>query len=231
MRAVGFSAPIEIHADHSKKAVITLKGLESTANAQASNPAAKNDKTAKKPASTRSGPVVTELPTEYRKQLLSKRSEIEAELTAIDGAPSVTAAVRMIREKHTASETVVGLTCALTLVKNLLNNPKDLKHYRVKTTNPVFCRELGRLHCSNVLMQAIGFAYDTHNAVAKIGSHGDDESEPAAYVFRTVSHQNTLKLGDTKASTGECFVVVSMYQDGHIFCIIRFEWIQVPNDE
>jgi Ca2+-binding EF-hand superfamily protein len=195
LRSVGFGSPMELHGDTGSKVLIVLRGLENSIT-QAVTPATSSGKKSKgKQAKAPAVLHVSGLPTEYRQQLIAKRTEIEAELAAIDGAPTVTAAVRMIREKHSVSETVVGLSCALTLVNNLLLNPKDLRHYRVKTSNAIFSRELGRLHCSSVLMQSVGFVYDVSSTVAQIGGKRT-EDEPAAYVFRSVSSKSPLGAED-----------------------------------
>jgi hypothetical protein len=43
------------------------------------------------------------------------------------------------------------------IVRNVLTDPRDLKMYRVKCSNPSFQRNLGRLKSSELLMHAIGF--------------------------------------------------------------------------
>jgi hypothetical protein len=90
--------------------------------------------------------------------LKSRRSEIDEEFVALEGAPSVAAAVREMRTHHSVSVVRTGLETALTIVRNVLTQPKDIRMYRIKRGNPVFHRTLGCLHGCELLMHAIGFS-------------------------------------------------------------------------
>lgn len=99
----------------------------------------------------------TKLPLELIETVQCKRQEIEIEIMAIDGAPSVSAAVRDVRLHHTVSEVRTGVETVLSIVRNVLQDPKDMKLQKVKTSNAAFQRNLGRLNGSELLMNAIGF--------------------------------------------------------------------------
>ena len=49
------------------------------------------------------------LPVEVESSLKAKRFEIEQEIVALDGAPSVSSSVREIRQHHTLNEVIHGL--------------------------------------------------------------------------------------------------------------------------
>lgn len=98
------------------------------------------------------------LPQVILNSLKAKRAELEQELSVLDGAPSVGAAVREIRAHHSVMETKLGVETALTLIRNVLTSPQDIRMYRVKKSNPAFFRTLGRLQAAELLMKAIGFA-------------------------------------------------------------------------
>ena len=99
----------------------------------------------------------TKLPLDLIETVECRRQEIEVEIAALDGAPSVSAAVRDLRLHHTVSEVRTGVETVLSIVRNVLQDPKDMKLQKVKTSNAAFQRNLGRLNGSELLMNAIGF--------------------------------------------------------------------------
>ena len=117
--------------------------------------------------------------------LKAKRAEIEQELVALEGAPSVAAALREIRSKHSIVEVRGAGETALTLVRNILTSPKDLRVYRVKKGNPSFHRNLGRLHASTLLMRAIGFV-DNSPAAGAVEYSLTPENMGGVYVLKAV---------------------------------------------
>ena len=149
MRAVGFGEPVDSYSQGAK-----------------ADTAGKGNKDSK--ASTSKTTVtLTALPSDLTKiprlppavlvAVKSYRMEIEQEIVALEGAPSVSAAIREMRVFHSLSEVRAGAETALTIVRNVLSDPKDLKMYRVKRSNPAFQRSLGNLKSSELLMHAIGF--------------------------------------------------------------------------
>lgn len=68
---------------------------------------------------------VSALPAAMLKGLEVRRTEVEAEILALDGAPSVHAALRTVRESGASlSECKIALNTVLTAVANILRNPK-----------------------------------------------------------------------------------------------------------
>lgn len=108
--------------------------------------------------------------------------DIDLEIAALEGAPSVASAIREIRQHHNSIEVRIGVETALNCVTNVLQHPKDIRMYRVKASNPVFHRTLGHLQSSNLLMNAIGFV--GHGDGANIAN--SKERSFAAYVLKTV---------------------------------------------
>ena len=140
MRAVGFGEPADSTAHKNVnssniKSIVTLSALSADLSKL---------KTPK-------------LPFDLIETVKCKRQEIEFEIVALEGAPSVSAAVRDIRLHHTVSEVRTGVETVLSIVRNVLNDPKDIKMQRVKISNAAFQRNLGRLRGSELLMHAIGF--------------------------------------------------------------------------
>lgn len=103
------------------------------------------------------GKKVDSLPSDVEASLKAKRFEIEQEITALDGAPSVSSSVREIRQHHSLTEAKCAVETALVIIKNLLDRPKDPKVYRIKRGNVNFHRCIGRLDGGLLLMRAIGF--------------------------------------------------------------------------
>ena len=88
---------------------------------------------------------------------------MDAELLALDGAPSVSAALRALRESSgsdapaPAGDVRAAAEILLTYVVNALRNPRDPRVHRVHAGNPVFRRALGRLGGCEGAMMAVGF--------------------------------------------------------------------------
>lgn len=137
--------------------------------------------------------VPSKLSPNFISMLKAKRVEIDQEIAAMEGAPSVSAAVREIRLHHGAQETRVGVETALTFVRNVLTTPHDLRMYRVKKNNPVFFRTLGKLHGSDLLMRSINFisAGDSNNgAVYILKSVGNSDSFDASKIIVATENDN-----------------------------------------
>jgi Ca2+-binding EF-hand superfamily protein len=162
MRAIGFNDPFDAPAkDGSLRRIIGLKGLPLELSK------------------------VQKLPADIVNKLASKRIELDNEIISLEGAPSVAAAVREMRINHSIAEVRNGLETALSIVRNVLTQPKDLRMHRVKKGNPVFHRNLGRLTGSVLLMNAIGYAdSSTHS---QTNNDMIDESVISAYVLKSIS--------------------------------------------
>jgi hypothetical protein len=163
MRAIGFGEPALIHAkDGSVKQVLGLAHMPIDLSK------------------------MHKLPAEVLNRLINHRAELEREIIALEGAPSVAAALREMRQHHTLGEVRHGLETALSIVRNVLTQPKDLRMYRIKKSNPAFHRSLGRLQGSALLMRAIGFDGSA--------STKTDDEEIAAYVLKSVTAVASHKL-------------------------------------
>ena len=155
MRALGFGDPIDSYSDKANVAGPDQEGRESKSSVQLSS---RTTITLKGLSTTvDKGKGTVRLPMELLQTLKSLRVEIEQEIVALEGAPSVSAAVREMRLHSSLSEVRTGVETALTIVRNVLAEPKDLKRHRVKRSNPAFQRTLGRLKSSELLMHAIGY--------------------------------------------------------------------------
>lgn len=166
MQAIGFGPPKNLTgADGVVRPLISLRALSADSN-------------------------IRNLPGEVIQSLQMKRQEIDAEIVALDGAPSVSAVVRTMSEKHSPEEVRTGVETSLTFVSNLLATPTDLRMYRVKKNNPYFQRTLGCLEGSELLMRAIGFygSTDEHVGGGMDDKCGDTSSGPTtvAYVLRPI---------------------------------------------
>lgn len=89
--------------------------------------------------------------------------KVDAELLALEGAPSVSAALRALRES-TASDTPAPSAAVrtaaellLAYVVNALRDPRNPRVHRVRSGNPSFQRGLGRLGGCEGAMAAVGF--------------------------------------------------------------------------
>lgn len=171
MAAVGFGPPVDSVLDGKVKSFVSISAL----------PAGQSDKSRKR-----------QLPSEVVEAVKSRRREIEQEVVALEGAPSVSAAVRSMRQKHSLVEVRNGVETALSIVRNVLKDPTDIKLLRVKKSNPAFQRTLGRLYGSELLMRAVGFL------------DGDPSGSPdnAAYVLKSPSDDHP-DIGTDRAK-GAC---------------------------
>lgn len=76
--------------------------------------------------------------------------QVESEVLALEGAPSVSAALRALRispESDSLAPVIAVRAAAellLAYVVNALKNPRDSRVHRVKSANPAFQRALGR---------------------------------------------------------------------------------------
>ncbi|GMH48764.1 hypothetical protein TrRE_jg2096, partial [Triparma retinervis] len=116
------------------------------------------DAAASNPAAERKNPFVLEIQ--------SKIDDVEAELKALDGVPSVASAIRTLREGNPADSAALPVSLrqvyfaveqCLQCVSNLLKNPKDSRLHRIRAGNPAFQRTLGRFYGAAALMAACGF--------------------------------------------------------------------------
>jgi hypothetical protein len=154
-KAIGFGPPINlIGADGVSRPLISLASLSTISSA------------------------TKRLPDEVINILNVKRNEIDAEIIALDGAPSIAAIIRMMCEKNPPDLVRSAAEAALTYVGNLLATPKDLRMYRVKQKNPFFQRTIGCLSDSDLLMRAIGF-FPGNSDVA-----GQENESNVIYVLR-----------------------------------------------
>jgi hypothetical protein len=167
MTALGFGPPVDSVTDGKMKSFVALSAL---------TPASQSDKSKKR------------LPTEVVEAVKTRRKEIEQEVIALEGAPSVSAAIRSMRQTHSLVEVRTGVETALSIVRNVLRDPKDIKLHRVKKSNPLFQRSLGRLRGSELLMRAVGFL------------DGDAAQSPdsAAYVLKSSSDDDP-NIGSDRA--------------------------------
>ena len=173
MTAVGFGPPVESVTDGKMKSFVALSAL----------PAVSQSDKAKK----------SRLPAEVVEAVKSRRKEIELEVIALEGAPSVSAAIRSMRQTHSLVEVRTGVETALSIVRNVLRDPKDIKLHRVKKTNPVFQRTLGRLQGSELLMRAVGF----------LDGDASESPDNAAYVLKSSSDDHPNIGTDRVKGTGE----------------------------
>lgn len=162
---------------------------------------------------------VNKLPVELIQTVKSHRQEVELEIVALEGAPSVSAAIREMRVFHSVIEVRTGAETALTIVRNVLSDPKDLKMYRVKRSNPAFQRSLGRLKSSELLMHAIGFLggqnidHSELDATSTEQGSGEQKGEisnrspsrsNAAYVLHSVSKGGFDPTASLSKGSGPC---------------------------
>ncbi len=99
-------------------------------------------------------------------------SQVDAELLALEGAPSVSAALRALRESPStpdapAPPAAVRAAAELLLayVTNALRDPRNPRVHRVRAGNPAFQRALGRLGGCEGAMIAVGFEPRDRGAV------------------------------------------------------------------
>lgn len=125
------------------------------------------------------GRAVERLPAAVVGALRERKEAVQAELDAMQGVPSVAAAVREVRLAHSARDTRRGVETALLLVSNVLRAPGDLRRHRTKVGNPNFHQSLGRLRGSGGLMLAIGFELSADEALYVLNCNGDPTGGPA----------------------------------------------------
>ena len=179
MNALGFGSPFEVVGENGQaRLVLGLKSLP---------------KDLKK---------IAELPFEIVNTLRKRRFELEEELITIEGSPSVAAAVRELRIHHTIEEVRGGLETALTIVRNVLTQPKDIRMYRIKKGNPNFHRNLGRLTASSLLMNAIGFVIGGTVSTADNFSM-NSESVGSVYVLKALNADKDAAFDATNALLAE----------------------------
>jgi Ca2+-binding EF-hand superfamily protein len=151
------------------------------------------------------------LPHDVASMLRSRRHDLNAEVVALDGAPSVGGIVRAMCEKHGHSAVRVGLETALTFVRNILTKPTDLRMYRVKKSNPLFQRTLGSLEGHEQLMRAIGFHGATDSVVGGGAPPAENpsqtEPEVVAYVLKMIGESEfdpVSALALENGAAGKC---------------------------
>lgn len=82
---------------------------------------------------------------------------------ALEGVPSVSAALRALRESPesevpaSASTVRAAAEILLAYVVNVLRNPRDPRVYTIRAGNPAFQRALGKLGGCEGAMTAVGF--------------------------------------------------------------------------
>lgn len=149
----------------------------------------------------------SKLPAAVIDSLKGYRSEIEEELAALEGAPSVSSALREIRSNCDAFTLIRAIDTALTIVKNILISPGDSRVYRVKRNNPQFHSTLGRLPGSGSLMRAIGF----------VGN--DNDVKAAAFVLRPLGAGFNASTVNSAGTSG--FIFPSLDPDTEKFLYRR----------
>ena len=103
--------------------------------------------------------------------------------------------IREIRQFHSLVEVRTGVETALSVVRNVLQNPKDMKMYRVKMSNAAFQRTLGRLKNSHLLMHAIGYLGGS--------DAGGDGKDSAAYVLSSLSVRASEHTAEQSKDPGD----------------------------
>ena len=180
MKALGFGEPFELSAQGKTRTLITLKALGTDVSR------------------------IPKLPASVVNSLAGRRFEIEQEIVALEGAPSVSAAIREMRSKHSVTDVRNGLETALTLVRNILTSPKDIRLYRVKRGNPAFNKNLGRLYASDLLLRAIGFSTTRNDD--KLDNDPDSKGKSAFYILKAVpskGKENNVQFNANTNSTSQ----------------------------
>ncbi|GMH77361.1 hypothetical protein TrST_g9172, partial [Triparma strigata] len=143
----------------------------------------------------------------FQLNLESKIEDIDAELLALDGVPSVAAAIRTIREGDPTNPLAVPVTLkqvygcvdtVLSCVSSLLKNPKDSRLHRVRTTNPTFQRTLGRFYGSPNLMESCGFELIEGGAIFSLKRLSSAEDAAAAHSIASTAGSQTGTLANFK---------------------------------
>lgn len=98
---------------------------------------------------------------------------------ALEGAPSVSAALRALRESHRsdvpapAASVRAAAGILLAYVVNALKSPQDPRVHRVRSGNPAFQRALGRLGGCEGAMSAVGFEARDRGTIFVLRRIGD----------------------------------------------------------
>ena len=160
------------------------------------------------PTSERTDPFVLEVQ--------SKIDDIESELKALDGVPSVASAIRTLREGNPNDTAALPVTLrqvyfaveqCLQCVSNLLKNPKDSRLHRIRAANPTFQRTLGRFYGAPALMAACGFEAIEGGAIFALKRLGGslEDQELAATIASSVGISTgplvSFKFPDLDAKT------------------------------
>lgn len=180
----------------------------------------------------------TKLPVDLIETIKCRRQEIEVEVVALDGAPSVSAAVRDMRLHHTVSEVRTGVETVLSIVRNVLQDPKDMKLQKVKTSNAAFQRNLGRLNGSELLMNAIGFIREQTPRQGQGQGSGQgsgqgfevqtDGGDISAYVLKSVIDDLSSDKGGYRKDSNYVLVLLSIYPVNDIYSIFLPLSIFIP---
>jgi Ca2+-binding EF-hand superfamily protein/WD40 repeat protein/serine/threonine protein kinase len=151
------------------------------------------------------------LPSAQLEVLAERRSEVEAEMAALEGAPSVGAAVRACRAGGASlREVQAAVATVLLLLSNVLKNPKDPRVFRVKTKNARFATSVGRLAGGIALMEAAGFVLVDGGAALEVlplgapkvaANKNGDHQEPsnASFKFPSLDSETEAFLYRRKA--------------------------------
>jgi Ca2+-binding EF-hand superfamily protein len=132
-----------------------------------------------KASRTSEGKPVESLSEASINDLRLRREEVEQELAALEGAPSVAAALRELRVYHTHADVRAAAEIVLLYVINLLRYPRDVRVYRIKLTNPRYHNAVGRLKNSGQLMEAVGFQRSEEHAAWRFRLRGDSGRQPS----------------------------------------------------
>ena len=111
--------------------------------------------------------------------LEEKCNDIDLELAALDGAPSVAGAVREMKLYNKTRKCRDAADTALVYVNNILKNLKDARCWRVREANPIYQRRIGCLHGSEQLMRSIGFELESTSHGSAFVLRGTTEAKPS----------------------------------------------------
>lgn len=233
MRAIGFGDQIDIlNRDNTIRSIITLKALENSicSNSALISPdnnssfkvsSSKSDikstqaqhENSKNKSSFLSNNIlkylssINSLPIDILRNLRSRRFEIDQEITALEGAPSIASVLRDMKQHHSNYELREAVETGLLLIKNIIMNPKDSRVYRVKKLNPAFHRALGRLIGAEGFMRAIGFVPGANGNITSTGPSDSTTVErnslnmdynSSVYYLRTLASSDISNTGASK---------------------------------
>ena len=140
--------------------------------------------------------------------------KLDAELLALEGAPSVSAALRALHESPSSPDTPAPPSAVraaaellLAYVTNALRDPRNPRVHRVRSGNPAFQRALGRLGGCEAAMTAVGFEPRDRGAVfvlrelgagAAVGrASAAKEREEVSVSCPWVARTSTMVAGDS----------------------------------